>query len=162
MCKKLNFSFKDWILMWYVYVKCMKKIPYIWLPLFEHTHQRRQVVVFVWHYNLIYVVQQDVARPVHGSVNALIKRCQLAKVVQVSPMLWEFPSMRWIQILVNGPRNHLQEALLAVALQQAVELWATAGVIDHHPAHTQQPGARWGKMEMIDWTRSQKNKHFLI
>lgn len=110
--------------------------------LLEQVHQRHQVVVLVWHYNLIYVVQQDVAGPVHGSVDTLIKRGELAKVVQVCPAFCELPATRWIQMLVDGPRNNLHKAFLAVALQQAVEVWAAAGFIDHHPVHTQQPGAR--------------------
>ena len=71
----------------YFILKSTPKVAYIWMLLLEHVHQRLQVVVLVWHYNLIDVVQQDVARAVHGSVNALVKRGQLAKVVNVASIL---------------------------------------------------------------------------
>lgn len=62
-------------------------------------------------------------------------------------------------MLVNGPRNHLYKALLAVALQQAVELRATAGVIDYHPVYAQQPGAKWRKVQMIGSPKLQKKQN---
>ena len=117
-------------------------VTYIWMLLLEHVHQSLQVVVLVRHYDLIYVVQQDVAGPVHGSVHALVERGQLAEVVHVPSVLGEQPATRRIQVLVDGPRNYLHEALLTVALQQAVQVWATAGFIDNHPVHTKQSGAK--------------------
>lgn len=117
-------------------------MPYLWVFRFEHVHQRHQVLVLVRHDDLVDVIQQHIAGPLHRSVNALVERGLLAKVVHVPAALRMQPAIRRNQMLVDGPWDHLHEALLAVALQQVVELRATASVVDHHPVHAKQPGAK--------------------
>lgn len=107
--------------------------------LLERVHERQQATVLVGHYDLVDVVQEDVTRPVHGPVNAVVQGGLLAEVVHVAATLGEEPAIRRSQVLVYGPGDDLHEALLAVAAQQAVQLWAAAGVVDNHPVHAQQP-----------------------
>lgn len=110
--------------------------------LLERVHQRHQVVVLVRHYDLIDVVQQHVARALHGPVNALVEGSLLAEVVQVAATDRVLPAVRRNEVLVDGPRDHFHETLLAVNPQQAVQLWATTSVVDHHPVHTEQSAAK--------------------
>lgn len=71
------------------------------------------------------------------------------------------PAVRWRQVLVYGPRNDLHEALLAVAAQQAVEVWAAAGVVHHHPVDAQQPAGSQ-RSEDPSAVRPQKNEQFTV
>lgn len=118
------------------------KLTYIWVLLLERVHQRRQVVVLVRHDDLVDVVQQHVAGALHGAVKALVEGGLLTEVVQVPATDRVLPAVRRHQVLVDGPRDHFHEALLAVNPQQAVQLRATRGVVDHHPAHTEQSAAK--------------------
>lgn len=117
--------------------------------LLERVHQRHQVVVLVWHYDLVDVVQQHVARALHGPVNALVEGGLLAEVVQVAATDRVLPAVRRNEVLIDGPRDHLHEALLAVNPQQAVQLRATSRVVDHHPVHTEQSAAKHIKSQAV-------------
>lgn len=108
--------------------------------LLEHAHQRHQVLVLVRHDDLVDVVQQHVARALHAPVKALVEGGLLAVVVQVPATDRVLPALRRNQVLVDGPRDHLHEALLAVNPQQAVQLWAARIVVDHHLVHAKQSG----------------------
>lgn len=62
-------------------------MSYIWVLLLDHVHERRQAAVLVRHYDLVDVVQEDVTRPVHRLVNAVVQAGLLAEVVHVPPAL---------------------------------------------------------------------------
>lgn len=113
-------------------------IPYVWSLLGEHVHQRHQVLMLVRHYDLVDVVQQDIAWALHGSIYALIKGGLLTEVVHITTAFWVQPATRWNHVIVDGPRNNLHKVLLDINLEQAVELWAAAAVVDHYSVHTKQ------------------------
>lgn len=113
--------------------------------LLECVHHRHQVVVLVRHDDLVDVVQQHEARALHGPVDALVEGGLLAEVVQVAATDRVQPAARRNEVLVDGPRDHLHETLLAVDPQQAVQLRATRGVVDHHPVHAEQSAAKQKK-----------------
>lgn len=136
--------------MWSTIIKNVKKnkrfidtlyscgIPYVWVLLGQRVHQRHQVFMLVWHYDLVDVVQQDIAWALHGPINALVKGGLLTKVVHITTTFRVQPAMWRNHVTVDGPRNYLHKVLLNINPEQAVELWAAAIVVDHYSVHTEQ------------------------
>lgn len=92
--------------------------------------------MLVRYYDVVDVVQQDIVRALHVSVNALVKGGLLTEVVHVTTTYGVQPATRWNKMLVDGPRNNLHKVILNVNLQQAVQLWATAVFVDDYFIHT--------------------------